>query len=164
MSALPRAVPAGAGALLLEFDGPHEVTAWRDAVLQAMADAGLPAPEDVVPGAHTLLLDGVEPDRVRDLVAGLTTPARAPSAAGALVEVPVVYDGADLGELARLWDVSTTEVAARHADTEFEVAFCGFAPGFAYLRGLDADVPRRSSPRARVPAGSVALAGRYCGI
>ena len=80
------------------------------------------------------------------------------------MEVPVVYDGADVDELARLWDVSTAEVAARHADTEFEVAFCGFAPGFAYLRGLDADVPRRSSPRPRVPAGSVALAGRYCGI
>lgn len=43
-------------------------------------------------------------------------------------------------------------------------AFCGFSPGFAYLSGLDHAVPRLATPRTRVPAGSVALAGRWCGV
>ena len=164
MTAAPRAVAAGARALLLEFDSPGEVTAWRSAVLRALAEAGLPAPDEVVPGACTLLLDGVDPDRVHELLGEVITQGEPAGSGGPVLDVPVVYDGADLDELAELWGVPAAEVAARHAATEFEVAFCGFAPGFAYLLGLDADVPRRSSPRPRVPAGSVALAGRYCGI
>jgi KipI family sensor histidine kinase inhibitor len=62
--------------------------------------------------------------------------------------------------------MSPDEVVARHRDTAFHVAFSGFAPGFAYLAGLPEDlaVPRLDTPRPRVPAGSVGLAGRYCGI
>ncbi len=55
---------------------------------------------------------------------------------------------------------------ARHTGTTFVAAFSGFAPGFAYLAGLDDEhaVPRLDSPRTRVPAGSVALAGTWCGV
>jgi KipI family sensor histidine kinase inhibitor len=53
---------------------------------------------------------------------------------------------------------------ARHRDTTFVSAFCGFAPGFAYLSGLGTSVPRLATPRTRVPAGSVALAGTWCGV
>jgi KipI family sensor histidine kinase inhibitor len=62
--------------------------------------------------------------------------------------------------------VSPEEVARIHADTEFSVAFCGFAPGFGYLTGLPQryDVPRRATPRTSVPAGAVALAGPYTGV
>jgi KipI family sensor histidine kinase inhibitor len=62
--------------------------------------------------------------------------------------------------------VPVGEVIARHLATEFRVAFCGFAPGFGYLTGLPAElaVPRLATPRPRVPAGSVGLAGAYTGI
>ncbi|NYT93758.1 allophanate hydrolase subunit 1 [Salinispora sp. H7-4] len=83
-----------------------------------------------------------------------------------VVEVPVRYDGADLPTVAGHWDVAVPTVVRRLIDTEFRVAFCGFAPGFAYLTGLPVGlaVPRLPTPRPRVPAGSVALAGPYAGI
>ena len=157
--------PVGARALLLELDALEHVAAWHGAVAGLVADGLLVAPVDVVPGARTLLLDGVDPATVERVLAGLGAPAPVtdrPDAAP--VEVPVVYDGADLGEVARLWGVTEREVVARHTGTEFRVAFCGFAPGFPYLVGLDGQVPRHPTPRPSVPAGSVGLAGRYCGI
>ncbi|WP_405638562.1 allophanate hydrolase subunit 1 [Streptomyces sp. NBC_01178] len=82
------------------------------------------------------------------------------------VEIPVVYDGPDLDEVAELWGVGAAEVGALHSRTAFRVAFCGFAPGFGYLAGLPErlHVPRRATPRTRVPAGAVALAGPYTGV
>ena len=78
----------------------------------------------------------------------------------------MTYDGEDLPAVADHWGVDVPAVVDRLAGTAFRVAFCGFAPGFAYLTGLPADlsVPRLPSPRPRVPAGSVALAGPYAGI
>ncbi len=157
--------PAGRRALLLEVEGPDAVRAWAQVVAGLVADGLLPAPDDVVPGARTLLLDGVDPAGTRLLLERLGPPPKVRSeGAQEVVEVPVVYDGADLADVAGWWGVSEREVVARHTGTEFTVAFCGFAPGFAYLAGLDVEVPRRVTPRTVVPAGSVALAGRYCGI
>lgn len=125
---------------------------------------------DVVPGARTVLVDGVRPgdlDLLRDL---LDTAVAARAAAGSRddppLELPTVYDGADLAAVAELWGVDAGTVVARHAEVDFRVAFCGFAPGFAYLAGLPAawSVPRRGQPRPRVPAGSVGLAGWWCGV
>jgi KipI family sensor histidine kinase inhibitor len=64
------------------------------------------------------------------------------------------------------WGVSERAAVERLTSAESTVAFCGFAPGFAYLTGLPAEwtAPRLPSPRAKVPAGSVALAGTYAGI
>lgn len=80
--------------------------------------------------------------------------------------VRVRYDGADLDEVARATGLAVAEVVARHAAAAYEVAFVGFLPGFAYLRGLDPRlvVARRSTPRTRVPALSVAIAGPYAGV
>lgn len=160
----PAVVPAGARALLLELASPDDVPGWCAALPRALAEAGLPAPEELVPGARTILLDGVDPAAVRAVLERVVAQPPAPPGETPLVEVPVVYDGADLDAVAELWGVPADEVVARHAAARFRVAFCGFAPGFAYLTGLDAAVPRRATPRHRVPAGSVALAGRYCGI
>ena len=155
----------GRTALLLEVDGLDEVRAWARVIAGLVADGALPAPDDVVPGARTLLLDGVDPVAVVPLLDGARQPSSAQRPAlQDVVEVPVVYDGADLADVARWWGVSEREVVARHTGTEFSVAFCGFAPGFAYLVGSDVEVPRRPTPRPVVPAGSVGLAGRYCGI
>ena len=77
------------------------------------------------------------------------------------------YDGADLEAVAERWGTDVAGVVARHTATDFVSAFCGFAPGFAYLAGLPATtsrVPRLDSPRSEVPAGAVGLAGSWCGI
>jgi KipI family sensor histidine kinase inhibitor len=85
---------------------------------------------------------------------------------GELVELPVRYDGADLEDVGRLTGLGVDGVVAAHCGTPWTVAFTGFAPGFGYLVGGDPRlvVPRLASPRVRVPAGSVALAGRYSGV
>jgi 5-oxoprolinase (ATP-hydrolysing) subunit A len=80
--------------------------------------------------------------------------------------IRVRYDGADLAEVARTTGLSPADVAARHASVRYAVASIGFLPGFAYLRGLDPRlvVPRRASPRARVPSQAVGIAGPYTGV
>ena len=80
--------------------------------------------------------------------------------------IEVVYDGEDLHEVARITGLDPEEVVRRHRDGDYEVAFCGFSPGFAYLRGLDPAlvVPRLPSPRTVVPAGSVAVADTWSAV
>ncbi|MFI7435399.1 carboxyltransferase domain-containing protein [Micromonospora haikouensis] len=169
--------PVGAHALLLDCDDPDQVEAWRAELTRRRASGELTAVE-IVPAARTVLLDGVpDPDRAAALVAhwtprpaGPATPATGTSPADgttpAEVQVPVTYDGVDLPVVAGHWGVDVPEVVARLTGTPFRVAFCGFAPGFAYLTGLPPQwaVPRLATPRPRVPAGSVALAGPYAGI
>ncbi|KAA8815510.1 5-oxoprolinase/urea amidolyase family protein [Bifidobacterium callitrichos] len=100
-----------------------------------------------------------------DAIARLDTP---PLHAGStrVVEIPVVYDGEDLSNVARMLGVSESEVVARHSGHPWTVAFGGFAPGFDYLTGGDPifDVSRRTSPRLAVPAGAVGLAGTFSGV
>jgi KipI family sensor histidine kinase inhibitor len=133
--------------------------------LAAYARAARVDAEEVVPGARTVLFDGVRD--VDGLARRLAdwTPDGGPER-GPLVEVPVVYDGADLHDVAARWGTDVDGVVARHGEIEFVSAFCGFAPGFAYLAGLPEEhaVPRLDTPRGRVPAGSVGLAGSWCGV
>jgi KipI family sensor histidine kinase inhibitor len=149
-------IPVGHHAVLVEVGSAEaavSLATWA-------RDRGLA--RDVVPGAETVLLDGVAD---RDVLSQTLTgwrPQDAPQ--GPLVEVPVVYDGPDLEDVAARWGCSADEVATRHQATSFVAAFCGFAPGFAYLSGLDVQTPRLATPRTRVPAGSVALAGSWCGV
>src|SRR5205823_1277196 len=84
------------------------------------------------------------------------------------IEVPVVYGGehgVDLEETAAACGLSPAQYAARHQESSFTVAFVGFLPGFPYLSGLPEELAagRRAAPRVRVPPGSVAVAGRFCG-
>ncbi|WP_243061075.1 allophanate hydrolase subunit 1 [Nocardioides sp. SR21] len=121
--------------------------------------------EEIVPAAATVLFDGVSDLSVLSgQLADWSPTSEVP--AGALVEVPVVYDGPDLAFLADLWGTDTAGVVRRHTEVEYVAEFCGFAPGFSYLAGLpDAlAVPRLESPRAAVPPGSVGLAGAWCGV
>lgn len=82
------------------------------------------------------------------------------------VVLPVIYDGPDLEDVARLTGLSRADVVDLHVSTLFEVAFLGFLPGFAYLRGLPEilKLPRRSTPRTRVEPGSVAVGGPWAGV
>ncbi len=84
-------------------------------------------------------------------------------------EIPVRYggpQGPDLAEVATRLGLAADEVVALHSGAEYEVEMLGFMPGFAYLGTLpDAlELPRRATPRTRLPAGSVAIAGRQTGV
>ena len=150
----------GDEALLVEVADHHAALA----LYRAARESGL-AVRDVVPAARSVLLDGV--DDVDAAERALRTWDHAPApATGPVVEVPTVYDGPDLEEVARAWGMTAAEVVATHTGLEHEVAFCGFSPGFAYCAGLPERlaVPRRHDPRSRVPAGSVAVADRWTGV
>ncbi|MGR6964783.1 5-oxoprolinase subunit B family protein [Geodermatophilus sp. URMC 61] len=160
-----RVLPSGSTALLVELDGLDEVLGLY-AALRAEPIRGV---VDVVPAARTVLL--VTDPAVTTLAAveqavRQTTPRDGRRDGGELVELPVVYDGADLDDVAAHLGVDPGEVVRRHSGTEWTVAFCGFAPGFGYLTpdGEPWDVPRRDSPRTKVPPGSVALAGEFTGV
>jgi len=77
--------------------------------------------------------------------------------------IDVVYDGPDVAELARAARVPVEDVVRLHTSGVYQVAFCGFSPGFGYLRGVDErlHVPRRDTPRTSVPAGSIGIAAGY---
>jgi KipI family sensor histidine kinase inhibitor len=117
--------------------------------------------EEVVPGHETVLVVGDVP--VAELLL-VTADAVVPT--GRTIEIPVVYDGPDLGEVCELTGLSVDELVRRHAAPTYTAAFLGFLPGWAYLTGLDPSlvVPRRSQPRVRVPPGTVAIAGPYSGV
>ncbi|MFC0100822.1 allophanate hydrolase subunit 1 [Micromonospora marina] len=158
--------PVGAHALLLDCDDPEQAQAWR-AELWHRREAGELTATEIVPGAVTVLLDGVpDPDAAAARLARWRPRTTTSGTTGGETRVPVVYDGADLPLVADHWHVDVPAVVDRLRRTEFRVAFCGFAPGFAYLTGLppELSVPRLATPRTRVPAGSVALAGPYAGI
>lgn len=98
-------------------------------------------------------------------------PAHSPAfhASPQVVEIPVCYEGAcapDIEDVARMNNLTPTEVAALHSGAEYVVRFIGFSPGFAYLDGLPErlSTPRLDQPRTRVPAGSVGIAGSQTGV
>ena len=160
-----RVLPCGDRAVLVEASAGESVP---DLVRGVDGDP-LPGLVEVVPGATTLLLRfdpfTVTEQRVREY-AEAVAPEPGDAAAVAEVVVPVVYDGEDLAEVAALTGLDVDEVVSRHAGAAYEVAFCGFSPGFAYLRGLDPAlrVPRLATPRVRVPAGAVAVADTWSAV
>jgi KipI family sensor histidine kinase inhibitor len=158
-----RVRPVGSSSLLIECADAEQVEAWRAELWRRRSDGQLTV-VDIVPGVTTILLDGVPAGTAEALRSW--TPGAVALAASPLVEIPTVFDGQDLQAVAELWDVAVPAVVERLVAASMRVAFCGFAPGFAYLSGLPSDwaVPRLPAPRPRVPAGSVALAGGYAGI
>jgi KipI family sensor histidine kinase inhibitor len=156
--------PAGDTALLLEAEG---VAARLAVAILTERVAGV---VDVVAGARTVLVTtepGVlELGELARRLLGLPLPPDRPGEA-ALAEIPVVYDGPDLAEVAELTGLSADEVVARHVSGEYTVGWLGFSPGFGYLTGLDpalAAVPRLAEPRLRVPAGAVAIAAGLAAV
>ncbi|MCC6163402.1 MAG: 5-oxoprolinase subunit PxpB [Acidobacteria bacterium] len=135
--------------------------------------ANVAAVRDVVPGMRELVVhidplhaDVGEIERAlrTDATRGATTPV-----APRTIEIVVTYGGdggPDLDDLARATGLTSDEVCRRHRETIYTVHFVGFLPGFPYLGPLDPalQVPRRTTPRPRVPPGSVAVAGEYTGI
>lgn len=182
-----RVVRYGAAAVLVELRDLPAVRRADDALRAARAGGGWGEVEDQVPAAETVLLrvrpgtdlrafgrrvrralddhgdaphEGADGERAPD---GST---RTSPVGSGLVVLPVTYDGPDLHEVADATRLSVEDVVARHLAPTYTVAFGGFMPGFAYLVGLDPAlvVPRRATPRERVPAGAVAVADRFTAV
>ncbi len=151
--------------LLVELGSLAEAAALA-AALRAEPVRGV---GEVVAGARTLLVPFDPWTTTAEALADelRSRPLVGVEPAGAReIEIPTVYDGEDLPAVAGLLGWSAEELVRRHTGGVFTVGFVGFAPGFAYLQGDDEAlvVPRRATPRTRVPAGSVAMAGPYSGV
>lgn len=138
------------------------------AVCAALSASGLAV--SARPGWRSVLVEpapgapAVPVAELRRVLEALPETVDAP--AGRLHEIAVRYDGEDLPEVARRTGLDAAEVVARHAAPLYTVVCLGFSRGFPYLEGLDPALrlPRRASPRPRVPAGSVAIAAEQAGI
>lgn len=162
-----RLLPAGRHGVLVEVDDLAAAMGLH-ASLRRQPPAGV---VELVPAARTVLVVHDGSTSPAELAAHIRTlPAEPPGVSGggggAPVEIQMRYDGVDLSEVAAQAGLPEAEVIRRHAGGEYVVAFSGFAPGFAYLAGGDPTlrVSRRETPRTRVPAGAVALAGEFTGV
>ena len=158
----------GDQALLLECTSTEQVLDLAD----ALREAQLPGVLDIVPASRTVLCTLADPryqEPTRQLLSRLRIDrpcAGDPQQLRIDVVIDVVYDGADLADVAEHTGMAAADVVAAHTATPWRVGFGGFAPGFAYLIGGDPRlrVPRRSDPRTAVPAGAVGLAGEFSGV
>lgn len=172
----PRVLHVGDAAVMLELADGVDLAANRRAqqVAEIVRAASIPGVTDVVGAISTVVVHfsattAADARRLRaSLGEGLLAAFAQAGDAGAEafrppVEIPVCYDASfapDLEAVADAVGLAVDEVIRRHAASAHRVLMMGFAPGFAYLGGLDARlaVPRRATPRARVDAGSVAIA------
>lgn len=158
--------PCGDAALLVEAaDLAAALALHRE--LRAAPPQGL---IDLVPAACSVLVRvraGTDLRAVEQQIRTVGAAGDGPAVAGTEpVEIPAIYDGADLPDVAELTGRSPAEIIDLHAGRTWVVAFVGFAPGFGYLSGGDDwfDIARRPVPRTTVPPGAIALAGRYSGV
>jgi inhibitor of KinA len=169
-----RILRAGDSAWLIEL--PERIDAAVNAraihIARAVEAAGLPV-TDVVVGYRSVMVyvdplsadAGVE-GRLHEIA--VASPADR-GESGALVSVPVCYDGPygpDLADVAAFGKCSVDEVIVLHLRLQYRVFVVGFVPGFAYMAPVDPRIaaPRRASPRLKVPAGSVAVAAGQTGV
>lgn len=156
--------PVGTRTVLAELSGLQDVLALQ----AALFEAPLPGQQDVLAAAETVMVRAESPAAARRIgrtLLELDLAAPTPQDSG-LVVIDTVYDGEDLAEVGQLTGLGVEGVIAAHCGQTWTVAFAGFAPGFGYMVGENQalEVPRRSSPRTAVPAGSVALAGNYSAV
>lgn len=175
-AAFPRLTPLTDSALLLELGDSIDPILNRraHALAAALLSSGLPGLGTPVPGYASLLVPydpaKIDFSTLSDwLYANIDTIEALPQVQARVVEIPVQYGGAngpDLDFVAAHNGLTPDEVIAIHCASLYPVYFMGFAPGFPYLGGLDARIatPRLPSPRTRVPAGSVGIAGAETGI
>lgn len=159
-------LPLGDRAFLARFGSEREAQGWAGAV-QARS---LPGVVDVAVAYATAAIfldpDRADPDEV-EAVLREVRPLPPGEDRSRLIRLPVLYDGEDLTEVAATVGLTEAEVAQRHSSVDYAVFALGFLPGFPYSGYLPeplAGLARRAVPRARVPAGSVAIAGRQTGV
>ncbi len=158
--------PLGDRAFVARFAFETEARRWADAV----RSRAIPGVVDVAV-AYASAAVFADPDSVDLGVLEKTLrsvePIEGDGSIGRLICLPVLYEGEDLAEVAGLVNLTEAEVIQGHSSRDYEVFALGFLPGFPYAGYLDerlSGIPRLVSPRVRVPAGSVAIAGRQTGI
>lgn len=169
-------VPAGDAVLLVAFDARLDAAINARVVWCAseLMRAQIPGVRDIVPAFHSI---AVYFDPLRTDVDRLTGRLEATAVASrdavtetrAVREVPVCYGGIygpDLDAMSEATGLPADEIIRLHAAPAYRVFMVGFTPGFAYLGPVDPRiaVPRRPTPRVRVPVGSVGIAGQQTGI
>ncbi|SFB98095.1 sensor histidine kinase inhibitor, KipI family [Polaromonas sp. OV174] len=160
-----RFLPVNLNALLVELADLDQTLA----LLASLQREPLPGVEELVPAARTIFVrfrpSATSAAALVQNIVGRDISQRS-ERSSTLVDIPVQYDGEDLAEVAQILGITPEEVVRRHTGSEYTVAFTGFAPGFAYLSGghPSLNVPRRSTPRTRIPAGAVGLAGAFSGV
>ena len=172
---IPRVRPAGDSAWLIELPDRIDPDVNARAIQIARGiEASTLSITDVVVGYRSVMayVDPLAADAAA-VEGALTRLASGPVAGdqgeGRLVEVPVCYDGGfapDLEAVAEYAHATGDDVIAWHLAGRYRVFVVGFVPGFAYMASVDRRIaaPRRSSPRLRVPAGSVAIAAGQTGV
>ncbi|MCD2512129.1 urea amidolyase family protein [Comamonas endophytica] len=160
-----RFLPVNLNALLVELDDLAQTLA----LLQSLQSEPVAGVEELIPAARTILVYFnpalVPAARIMADIGARSVDAQVERSTHR-VQIPVHYDGEDLQEVADLLGVAREDVVRMHTGSEYSVAFTGFAPGFAYLSGGNErlNVPRRKTPRTRIPAGAVGLAGSFSGV
>ncbi len=174
--------PLGDTAVLVGFNAKTEIAALEKAtgIAQSLAEAAMAGVTDIVPAYATITVH-YEPALVTPgagspaarMMAAIEAAAAAASKrknkGGREVEIPVCYggeNGRDLAEVAKHAKLKESEVIRLHSTATYRVAALGFSPGFPYLIGLPSKLhmPRRSSPRVEVPAGSVGIGSTQTGV
>lgn len=168
-------LPAGDAALLVTLGERIDPVVNRRVhrLAAAIAAGRKPGVGATVPG-YVALLVHYDPllasfGEVRDWIAGLGDVAAGDAVAPRRVEIPVRYGGTagpDLAFVAQHNRLAAEEVVRIHTSREYPVYLMGFSPGFPYLGGMDPAIatPRLTTPRTRVPAGSVGIAGEQTGV
>jgi KipI family sensor histidine kinase inhibitor len=165
----PRVIAYGPEATMIDGLVAGHAPAVRAAVLHACAEQHVSV-SDVVVGARSVVIAHPRHNAevMRALIGSLDlsgavkiAPVAAPS-----VTLAVDYSGPDLDYVAQQCGLTSQEVVTLHSGAKYVVEFCGFSPGFAYLTGLPAvlHLPRRATPRPRVPRGAVAIAAQYSAV
>jgi KipI family sensor histidine kinase inhibitor len=168
----PRVLPVGDRAATVQLGSAlDEETVGRVRALDdRVRERGLPGIEETVPAYASLL---VLYDRIRlpfreleRVLLDLSSDLRGSAGPGRLIEIKALYDGEDLGEVAATCGLSAEDVVDLHSSPEYRVMMLGFSPGFAYMGFVDERlrVPRRKTPRTRVPEGAIAIAGPQTGV
>ena len=165
---------AGDSAILLELEPVIDsaVNARAISIATAISDQRLAGVRDVIATYHSVAVhfDPLRCDinSLRKMVGEAAVSPPVP-ARGSLVEVPVAYggdNGPDLDDVAAFAKLPARAVIDRHCGPEYRVFMLGFLPGFAYMGIVDESIaaPRKATPRTRIPAGSVGIAGRQTGV
>ena len=170
-----QAHPLGDSAITISFgtERSPELLARIHSTAAAVARANITAVEDIVPAylALTIFYDSLGRSYA-DLSAELITICEA-APDGATEQgdrrehvIPARYDGPDLESVAAATGLTIEDVISRHLARTYTVDVLGFVPGFAYMSELDEAIalPRLSQPRPKVPAGSIAIAGRQTAV
>lgn len=173
-----RFFPMGEDALIMEFgdsinlETNQRILSWK----KAIEAADLPEVMDIVPAYTTLTIfyysgsiSSCPYETLKSSILQLNPILSTAQEVKKLKDIPVCYEepyALDLQFVAKSNGISEQEVIQIHTSKHYPVYFLGFSPGFPFLGGMDTTiaVPRRTTPRAKIPAGSVGIAGEQTGI